>query len=228
MSSVADSGSGSESVMLAERLEQRELQTQRLSDHLVRGIDFLFALTLRQGILLYKEFWIDPLHPRNLPVFLALVSVYVTTFLSFIDWHLAMERRPYMVARELPVKEWRREWFRVWIDLLIVMVYAFLLVNGTILIHDPNHSINAFLLGYPIIFGLYLGWGLLRRKRYPDSPANRLWLLFFTAIAFLVISLCYRFISGDIRAGNVASLSVVIVITLIYRFISGTMHGGKT
>jgi hypothetical protein len=209
---------------VAKYLEERALQTQRLSDPLIRGIDFLFALTLGQGILLYKDFWIDPLHSRNWPVFLALVSVYVTTFLSFIDWHLAMERMPYMVDRNLPGKVWRREWSRVWIDLLIVMVYAFLLINGLVLIHNPNHSINAFLIGYPIIFALYLVWGLLRRKRYTNAPTNRLWLLFGTAIVFLAISLCYRFIPGDVRAGNIASLLVVIVATVVYRFISGSMH----
>lgn len=74
------------------------------SDHLVRGVDFLFALTLGQGILLFRAFWADPLDPDHMTVALALVAIYFTTIQSFIDWHLAMERHPYLV--EWSIRGW--------------------------------------------------------------------------------------------------------------------------
>ncbi len=122
----------------------------------------------------------------------------------------------------------RIEWFRVWIDLLIVMTYAYLLVNATDLLGDPDHSVNAFLLGYPVIFALYLIWGILRRQTYSGAPTNRLWLLFFSAIVFLAISLSYRLIPGDVRAGNEASLSIIIVAVVAYRIKSGRLHSGQS
>jgi hypothetical protein len=142
---------------------------KRASDHLVRGVDFLFALTLGQGILLFREFWTNPLAHDHLTVALALAAIYFTTIQSFIDWHVAMERDPYLV--EWDYDPWPRtlERLRFAVDLLVVMTYAFLVVNAVPLINDPDASLAVFLAGFPAILALYLVWAVLRRRRYPDA-----------------------------------------------------------
>lgn len=182
-----------------------------MSDHLVRGVDFLFALTLGQGILLFRSFWIQPALPQHWPVVLALVSVYATTFTSFIDWHLAMESKPYVVDRSRTTHH-RTEWCRVWIDLLTVMVYAYMLVNATTLIATPGHSLSSFLIGFPIIFICYGTWVGLRRAQYEDRPGRRLCLI--TTI-FLTYTALWAVYTTAIHHGHQANEIVLIIATIL-------------
>jgi hypothetical protein len=213
----ADHDRASQRKLVADWIADRGLNTKHLSDHLVRGIDFLFALTLGQGILLFQWFWSDPLHSRNIPVALALLAVYLTTFLSFIDWHIAMDERPYMVTVGTTGEQWL-ERLRVWIDLLIVMTYAYLLINANDFKSDPNHSLNAFLIGFPIMFVLYIVWELLRRLAY-SAPRTSLSVLVGTLVALVAVAACYHAINGNIHDGDIASLSVVIAIIGAFRFL---------
>jgi hypothetical protein len=207
-----------------EKFEQETVDKRRVSDHLVRGIDFLFALTLGQGILLYHAFWTDPLHHRYIPVALALCSVYITTFLSFIDWHLAMEHRPYLVTWDLQQGHERlRERVRVFIDLGIVILYAYLLINATVLITDPGHSLSHFLIGYPLIFALYVAWNLLRHQRYPNASAVT-WALGSFAFIFTVIYAGYIAIGNSGEVSNDITLGIVILAILVYRLVNGIVR----
>lgn len=207
---------------LAADFEADAVDPRRASDHLVRGIDFLFALTLGQGILLFQDFWRDPLHIDNLPVALALFAVYFATFQSFIDWHLAMEQRPFLVTWDLDFWERLRERIRVFVDLSIVIFYAYLLVNATPLISDPGHDLKPFLIGFPIVFGLYTVWSVLRRIRYAGASMARLWVVLAFAVAFLGIYIGYGVISAPgwlptHRDQNVFALAVVITTVFLYR-----------
>ncbi len=204
--------------------EGESIDKRRVSDHLVRGVDFLFALTLGQGVLLFRAFWTDPLHLRYAPVALALGAVYITTFLSFIDWHLAMEQRPYLVTWDITYGERLRERLRVFIDLIIVILYAYLLVNATVLIDDPGHSVSHFLIGFPLIFVFYTVWGLLRRNRYPAASTRTLWVLGSFTVVFVAIYAVYTATRSSGKASNEIVLAVVIAAVLLYRVINGLFH----
>jgi hypothetical protein len=204
--------------------EKQSIDKRRVSDHLVRGVDFLFALTLGQGILLYRAFWTDPLHPQYAPVALALCSVYATTVLSFIDWHLAMEQRPYLVTWDLDYSERLRERLRVFIDLIIVILYAYLLINATVLIDHPGHSLSSFLIGFPLIFVFYTVWGVLRRNRYPKASKSTPWVLAGFAVVFGAIYAVYAATNSSGKAGNEVVLAIVIGTVFLYRLINGAVH----
>lgn len=225
-SSVTDPG-----LAAAADFEGEAVDKRRASDHLVRGVDFLFALTLGQGILLFQPFWTDPLHENYIPVALALFAVYFTTFQSFIDWHLAMEKRPYLVTWDLGHWERLRERFRVFIDLTIVIVYAFMLVNATKLLADPGHDLNLFLIGFPLIFLLYTAWHILRTIRYPNADPLTLRLLVASTTGFVVLYIAYRAVEppswlSDQAYNNVA-LIVAILLTAAYRTTSWKLRSRK-
>jgi len=146
------------------------------------------------------------------------------TFLSFIDWHLAMEQRPYLVTWDLKFGERLRERLRVFIDLIIVILYAYLLVNATVLIKDPGHSVSAFLIGFPLIFVFYTLWALLRRKRYPTASKSTLWVLTGFTLIFATIYVVYAATNSSGKASNEIALAIVIVAVFLYRFINGLVH----
>jgi hypothetical protein len=203
-------------------------QERSTSGHLVRGVDFLFALTIGQGILLYRDFWIDPLAHDHLTVALALAAIYVTTVQSYIDWHLAMERDPYLVAWHRPWKERTFERARFTIDLMIVGTYAFLVVNAVPLVNDPSASLDVFLAGFPVIFALYLIWSILRRKRYRNGGTPVPMAISLCALGALYV--VYRadrgaFLGSGADENNIY-LIAALVVTACYR-LSNSVRGGR-
>lgn len=68
---------------------------RRISDQLVRLVQIVFGLVLAQGFLLHRNIILHPFAVENLVPGLALATVYITTVLSWIDWHVTMELRPY-------------------------------------------------------------------------------------------------------------------------------------
>jgi hypothetical protein len=201
---------------------------RRTSDHLVRGVDFLFALTLGQGILLFGDYWRDPLTSQHLTATVALVTIYVTTIQSFIDWHLAMERDPYRIGWDNKFRDRTGERLRFTTDLLIVATYAFLLLNAVPLITEPDGSLNILLAGFPTVFAFYLLWWILRHQQYPDvgSPLPMVGAL----IAFLVLYGIYRggrdcVLGGGAQSNNI-SLLIALAVTLAYRVVNAL--GGET
>src|SRR5437867_1539844 len=95
-------------------------EQQRLSDQLVRLVQVFFALVLAQSLVLFRSALLHPFNYDNRIAVLALGCVFYTTVASWIDWHVAMARRPYD-TRQLP------ERFRVYADVGISMLYAYLL-----------------------------------------------------------------------------------------------------
>lgn len=200
---------------------------QRASDHLVRGVDFLFALTLGQSILLFQDFWTAPFAHDHLTVALALLAIYVVTLHSFVDWHLAMEDYPYGAGWDESGVARTFERLRFVVDVLIVGGYAFLVVNAVPLVRDPGHDLSLFLGGFPFIFGLYTLWALLRRRRYPK--ASRPWAS-FAAVAGTAVMLALHEIDhgGFLNDGadqNNIYLVLMIAVTLVYRIGSSAALG---
>jgi hypothetical protein len=184
----------------------------------VRGVDFLFALALGQGILLFQDFWRDPLDHDNLTLVLALAAIYFNTLMSFIDWHIAMERDPYLIAWERPFWARTLERCRFATDLLIVATYAFLVVNAVPLMKDPSTDLSVLLTGFPVTFGLYVVWLMLRRRRYPHA-GNPLPMI--ATFGLLVgVYVMYRLPSHPLGAGaeaNNRAFALVLGSVVLYR-----------
>ena len=71
------------------------LDQQRVSDQLVRLVQVFFALVLAQSLFLFRSALLHPFSYGNRIAVLALACVFYTTVASWVDWHVAMARRPY-------------------------------------------------------------------------------------------------------------------------------------
>jgi uncharacterized HAD superfamily protein len=140
---------------------------RRISDQLVRLIQVVFSLVVAQSLLLYRSAILDPFAYSHSTALVALLSVYLTTVWSWIDWHTTMEIRPYDVHR-------RMERGRLVADLGVVITYAYLLFAIEPFIKAPESDISRHLIGYPLLFALYLASGLARRRAYgPLATSTR-------------------------------------------------------
>ena len=200
-------------------------EEQAASDHLVRGVDFLFALALGQGILLFRDFWTQPLAhgasngcagPRgdllhHRPILYGLASG---------DGAASL---PHRVGVCVLAANLRRARFGV--DLLIVATYAFLVVNAVPLIADPDADLSVFLAGFPATFFLYFIWSVMRRRRYPDAGSPL--AMAVTLVAFSVLYAVYRIHEGPSSAGeNNLFLLAALVLTVLYRVVNALVALG--
>jgi len=197
--------------------EEAEVHT---SGHLVRMIDFFFALVLGQGILRYHQVVTAPFQSNGV-VILALVTIYYTVIRSFVAWHTAIEQRRYRInttdVRTI-------ELWRLYIDALIVAVYAYMVLCAEPLINDGGASIEALLWGFPLLFLLYLAWGLLRRAAWgPDEFEFDFLILFGGLYAFVaeIYSLApYGLLERDRSTVNGIFLSICLLLMFLYRYIN--------
>jgi hypothetical protein len=68
---------------------------RKVADQLLRLVQIIFGFSLAQSFARYSVIVLRPLeHGHRLP-FLALLAVYVTAILSWVDWHTTMAIRPY-------------------------------------------------------------------------------------------------------------------------------------
>lgn len=198
-----------------------EEQEADISGHLVRLIDFFFGLVIAQGVLRFDTVFKEPWNATP-QVLVALVIIYYTVVRSFIAWHSAIEQWRYRV---LVSKDRIRtiELWRVYTDIFIVIVYAFLLLTAEPLIHDEGADISAFLFGFPVLFALYVLWGRLRRIAWGgNDPFNLLYLVFFGFASFVVAGV-YK-LNPDIgiseALGNTIALGCIGLLMVLYRFIN--------
>jgi hypothetical protein len=199
-----------------------EEQEVDISGHLVRLIDFFFGLVIAQGVLRFDTVFRAP-WDANPQVLLALFVIYYTVVRSFIAWHSAIEQWRYRVL--VPKNRIRTvELWRVYVDILIVIVYAFLLLAAEPLAHDGGADISAFLFGFPTLFVLYALWGRLRRIAWGGSkdPFNFWYLALFGSLAF-TIAVVYR-LNPDVgiseALGNAIAIGCVGLVMVFYRFIN--------
>jgi len=166
---------------------------ERLSDQLVRLVQVFFALVLAQSLFLFRSALLDPFSEKNRIAVLALVGVFYTTVASWVDWHVAMAHRPYDTRQH-------SERFRVYADVGVSALYAYLLFTVEPLVGNPAGSLTWHLLGYPMVFGLYLVSGFLRRWTHGRS-ASKVKPLFGGLIAYMVLLSLYvwarRVVSAD-------------------------------
>lgn len=195
----------------------RAFDTERFSEQLVKLPEIIFGLVLAQSLVSYRAILIDPV-PSHDPTshvvaIAALVTVYVTTVLSWYDWHHTMMDRPYDMSRY-----GGSEWFRLATDMVIVVLYAYLLFSITPFGSDPTASIWRHVLGYPLIFVVYLLSGAARRRAYGPLASNlRGIIAFLVILAGVVVE--YRLLTrqGASLGLNVVVLLAVLGLMLFYR-----------
>jgi len=153
---------------------KRSLKTNTFSDRLVTLVQVVFAVVIGGGLIQFHEILLPP--KVTTITFWALFGVYVTSIMSWTGYHVRMEQFPYTHTKF--------GIFRLYTDILIVIVYAFLLFAGT----RQGQSIVSYLCGFSGVFLLYVVSGWLRCREYNDPKASKLRLLigFFLGFSLLV------------------------------------------
>jgi len=187
----------------------------------VRLVQVVFALVLAQSLFLFRAVLTHPLRAENRVALLALAAVFTTTVLSWIDWHTTMVYSPYDTHH-------RSEKVRLFADLLVVVIYAYLLFAVEPLVGHPGVSLQRYLLGYPLVFFAYLVSGVTRRRNY-GVTASRLKPIGVFLGVYGSVSLYYwdarsihELTGGDwVPILNLVTLTLVLTLMIGYRLYRG-------
>lgn len=152
-----------------------KVDSRHMSDQLVRLVQIVFALVLAQSLFLFRPVVTNPIAPAHQTAALALLTVFISTVLSWIDWHVTMEYHPYDTMRKVDVA-------RLWADLLVVVSYAYLLFTIEPFMSRPEADIGRHLLGYPLVFLFYLASGAARRRAYGPAASRMPPIVLFFAV----------------------------------------------
>lgn len=211
-----DERSALESPLARLTLEDEEAAT---SNHVIRMIDFFFAFVLSQGVLRFRDTVAAP-WDAPLPALLALLTLLYVVVRSFIGWHMAIEERRYRLYSS-HVRT--TELWRVYIDVAIVLLYAYFLNNAVGLQTHPGHDIAPLLWGFPLLFALYAAWGKLRRVAWgPDDFQLKVLRTF--CLAYMALAAIYSFAPTPFEMsralGNDLALSSALALMVAYRGIN--------
>jgi uncharacterized HAD superfamily protein len=185
---------------------------RRISDQLVRLVQVIFSLVVAQSLLLYRSIIIDPFTYQHFTSLVALLAVYLTTVWSWIDWHITMEIRPYDIHRTI-------EKARLVADLGVVITYAYLLFTIEPFIDAPESDIHRHLIGYPILFALYVASGLMRRRAFGPLATNLFPIVLAGSLTLALVvgyrSDWYRGILSDLNLNAAGQAVVTIGLTVL-------------
>lgn len=185
---------------------------RRISDQLVRLIQIVFGLVLAQSLLLYKEVILHPLDENHWISLLALSTVFVTTMMSWIDWHITMELRPYNF--DYKNERRRSEEIRLGVDMITVILYAYLLFSIESIVNEPSKSIAGYLTGFLLVFLAYLASGLARRHAHGPLASNPVPIIRFGAIYALLLVI-YKVVFSSIPTSSSSGPYVLNALTVV-------------
>jgi hypothetical protein len=217
---------------VAAETESRSHESTRpplwLADQLLEPTKLIFAIVIAQSLREYRAVLTSPIRNGHYIASLALAGIYLTTVWSWLGWHKAHERYPYIVYRGDPSQPDpnQSETFRFYADLAIVIAYAYTLFQVEPLITDAPHNLLWLLIGYPVIICLYVLETQLRRMHY-GGEVRRLVPLSAAFAAFVGATIGYVVArraltpvphgSHDLLWLNGVTLSVYIVLMWAYR-----------
>jgi succinate-acetate transporter protein len=201
------------------------------SDHLVQMVDILFALVLGQGVATFHNV-VVPHFTGNLPVLIAVVAIYFTIVRSFVAWHEAMAECRYRI---LTLRCRTTELWRLYIDALIVALYAYMWFATTPLKSNSATDIHRLLWAFPLLFLMYGVWGQLRRVAWGDDKFSFIILGCF-GVSYLLLAIAYTITRSkttalDSTTANSSVLALVLFLMLSYRYINfwqGGRYGTRT
>ena len=102
--------------------------------------------------MLFKSVLLNPFTTDHRLAAVAWLTVFYTTVASWVDWHVVMARRPYDTRQLI-------DRFRFYSDVGIAVLYAYLLFTIEPLIGKSGGTLFYHLIGYPLVFILYLSSG---------------------------------------------------------------------
>jgi hypothetical protein len=150
---------------------------RQVSDQLVRLVQVVFGFVLAQSLGLYSAVVLRPWRAGDRLTALALLGVYVTTIMSWIDWHGTVARHPYDFDERHGVRITER--LRFGADIFVVSVYAFtLFAVGEI--NDAGADLYVF--GFVAMFAGYIASGWLRRRTYGPTASHLPPIVVFGAV----------------------------------------------
>jgi len=149
------------------KMSAPRFKVDHLSEAFVRLIDIMFALTITQGFVIYRDLIVNPVLSLEAAT---LVLVYATIFLSWIGYHTSISRYPYNKSA------WSR--CRLFLDIVILLLYAHL-VFGV-------QNLQTVFLGLATVFIIYVINGIARIREWRDGKVSKPFLSFLFATAFLV------------------------------------------
>lgn len=138
-----------------------------LSDHFVSLVNIVFGVVVVQSFSRNSN---EIVHPELTTTIVGLGAVYITVVSSWWGYH-----------RLITVKGYRYKigwagFSRFVSDLIIVLLYAYLLFSVEEI--DKANNLVRYIVGFPILFGFYIGGGLIRRLEYGwDRDVSDLLLL---------------------------------------------------
>jgi 5'(3')-deoxyribonucleotidase len=198
-----------------------EDQNKRVSDQLVRLIQIVFGFVLAQSIGRYEEIFLHPFNRNHHLASLAIFTIFLTTMFSWIDWHITMGLRPYNFdprdRRGRLIDE-----LRLFSDMFIVIVYAYVLLTIKEFSSDPRSDISGYLFGFVLIYLGYFFSGFLRRLSY-GRLASQIGIIIIFGIYYLLLYLSYhlRFFGfltqENIKNSNIWFILLALLTMIEYR-----------
>jgi 5'(3')-deoxyribonucleotidase len=179
-----------------------------ISDSFVRLVDVIFGVIMAQGFVIYRSEITEPSFSVGNG---SLILVYATIVLSWIGYHKSTVGYPYNKTL------WSR--FRLFLDILILVLYAYLVFVA--------ENFAAVLIGLVAVFLLYAITGAIRIVEWKDKKVGKPGLSILFAIAFslefVAITYCQLCI---IRLGYWFVASVLLLtmsLVFTYRGIRGKL-----
>jgi len=188
---------------------------------MVRLIEIVFGVVLGASLTIYRSVIADFFAPSHLTAVVALVTIYVTAVLSWLDWHDTIDRAPYALQTFC-------EKVRLAVDLLVPGSYVYVLFAIDAFSEEPRGSVARFLAGYTMVFALYVVSGLLRRRQYGVRASRVGTLLAFTAY-FVVLLAIYLATQHAALGAYAVVVNVAFVLLAFAGVISHRVlhaHGG--
>lgn len=193
---------------------------RNVSTHLVGLVQIVFGVVLAGSLTAFKAVVVAP--GGHSVALMALIGVYGTVVMSWIDWHITIELYPYHVSPRNPDR-WV-EYTRLLLDLAIVVVYTYLLFTAEPLISNDSADLYSHLVGYAALFGFYLIGGTVRRRAYGRRASDVATIsVGLATYAFLAILYAIARMTGTLAPAMLNGLILVAAffIMIFYRRLRG-------
>jgi len=155
-----------------------------ISDQLIRLVQIIFGFVLAQGLGRYEDVLLNPISSNeNIIKGLALLTIYLTTILSWIDWHATMNLRPYDFHKN-------KERYRLLADVTIVCLYAIMIFSIKYFSQEQIYFNPKYFFLFALIFIAYLISGKFRQATY-GRVASRTNLIYKYLIVYLIFFIAY-------------------------------------
>lgn len=168
----------------------------------------VFAVVLGGGLIQFNDILFPPRFSTI--EFWALFGVYATSIMSWTGYHHRITDYNYTHTKSGIL--------RLFTDVFIVIMYAFLLFAGT----RQGQSIETYLWVFSIVFLLYSVSGWLRRKEYSDKKASNIPMLLVFLSLFVAVSLLFtillRFTCSDVTILNWSFIFLPFLLMLAFRY----------